>query len=363
MTTRQLRFQSRSANIVAAALLLIVLFISTTSTTTTTTTTILWVAASTAGCTSCADGSSMMTSAPQPMCNQLSRSINGLFATDHDCLENQLLTYQKGCCPKAPFDYCSYCEDPLIEPELEYRVPTGQFVEQDAYTCYDYKYQNEALIGMFQDGSCADTFLRRAGHYCGCGPTQVQECYFCPNQKPPTKPHKTDPWITQSDCRGMEYLFSLFKEEECTAFPLETGADLAIYCGCGGLNQTDIDAQAEIYRCSLCDNPDEKVTNPDFVYTNVLEGSKDVYTKTCRQAEDFAATIIKTPSGCRNTQYFGAARELCLCPSDVVASSSSSSSSYSETTTTTMSLMSMPLSIMRSMSLTTMMVVVVLHVL
>mmetsp|Transcript_46574 Transcript_46574/g.52093 ORF Transcript_46574/g.52093 Transcript_46574/m.52093 type:complete len:364 (+) Transcript_46574:507-1598(+) len=363
MTTRQLRFQSRSANIVAAALLLIVLFISTTSTTTTTTTTILWVAASTAGCTSCADGSSMMTSAPQPMCNQLSRSINGLFATDHDCLENQLLTYQKGCCPKAPFDYCSYCEDPLIEPELEYRVPTGQFVEQDAYTCYDYKYQNEALIGMFQDGSCADTFLRRAGHYCGCGPTQVQECYFCPNQKSPTKPHKTDPWITQSDCRGMEYLFSLFKEEECTAFPLETGADLAIYCGCGGLNQTEIDEQAEIYQCTLCDNPEEKVTNPDFVYTNVLEGSNDLYTKTCRQAEDFAATIIKTPSGCRNTQYFGAARELCLCPSDLVASSSSSS--YSETTT--MSVMSMPLSMpmssMISMSLTTMMVVVVLHVL
>eukprot|EP00751_Fragilariopsis_kerguelensis_P022895 CAMPEP_0170891908 /NCGR_PEP_ID=MMETSP0734-20130129/41285_1 /TAXON_ID=186038 /ORGANISM="Fragilariopsis kerguelensis, Strain L26-C5" /LENGTH=351 /DNA_ID=CAMNT_0011281661 /DNA_START=376 /DNA_END=1432 /DNA_ORIENTATION=+ len=351
MPTLQLRFQSRSV-IVAAALLLIVLFISTTSTTTTTTTTILWVAASTAGCTSCADGSSMMTSAPQPMCNQLSRSINGLFATDHDCLENQLLTYQKGCCPKAPFDYCSYCEDPLIEPELEYRVPTGQFVEQDAYTCYDYKYQNEALIGMFQDGSCADTFLRRADIIVAVDPPRYKNVISVPiknHRRNHTRPIRGSP---SRIVVGLNIYFHSSRKMNVQPSRLRPE-----------LNQTDIDAQAEIYRCSLCDNPDEKVTNPDFVYTNVLEGSKDVYTKTCRQAEDFAATIIKTPSGCRNTQYFGAARELCLCPSDVVASSSSSSSSYSETTTTTMSLMSMPLSIMRSMSLTTMMVVVVLHVL
>merc|ERR1712238_461654 len=128
------------------------------------------------------------------------------------------------------------------------------------------------------------------------------------------------------------------EEDECTLFLFATGADLAIYCGCEGLNQTEIDAQAEVYQCSLCANPEEKVTNPDFVYTNILEGSNDLYPKTCRQAEDFAATIIKTPDGCRKTQYFGAARELCLCPSDTAVSSSSSSSSSISATMLSLSL-------------------------
>ena len=94
---------------------------------------------------------------------------------------------------------------------------------------------------MFEDGTCEDTFLRRAGHYCGCGPEQVQQCWLCPDQQPPTKPQKTDAWITNANCRGIEYLFSLFTAEECTAFPYTAGADLAQYCGCNGLNTTEIE--------------------------------------------------------------------------------------------------------------------------
>jgi len=314
---------------------------------------------------------SSQSSEQQSICNSLTFTINGLFDTDQECMENQLLMYQKGCCPKPPFDFCTYCDDPLIDANMDMIVPTGQFVGADQYTCYDYKYQNEAMIGMFTDGTCEDTFMRRAGHYCGCGPTQLQQCHLCPDKQPPSKPQKTDAWVTNSDCRGIEYLFSLLKEDECSSLPFYAGADLSIYCGCGGLNQTEIDEQAENFQCTLCGdgngnyngngngnnvysvNGDQNavyaVTNPDFVYTNPENG--DLFPKTCRQAEEFAATIIKTPAGCRNPNYFGAAREGCICPG---SSSNGVSSSSSTTTISMMMIMS---------SLTTTMILLLLLVL
>lgn len=306
-------------------------------TTTATTTTVLWLWALTSisigitstsvitslqgvngqACTSCYRGAAFLSAAPQPLCSEQQAKVSGLFGTDNDCKDLQLLNFQYGCCSSPPIEYCSYCSDPNIEPNMDAIVPTGQFA--DPYSCYDYRVQNEAYLGMFQDGTCDDTFLRRAGHYCGCGPAQVQQCWLCPDQQPPTLPQKTDAWITNANCRGVEYLFSLLTEEECTTLPYTAGADLAIYCGCNGLNQTAIDEQAALYQCNFCENDGGYVTNPDTVYTT----SSDPYPKTCQQAEDFARDIIKTPAGCRNTNFFGPAREICTCyGSDSTQSSS-----------------------------------------
>jgi hypothetical protein len=281
-------------------------------------------------CTPCNDGTDFMATATQPLCNNIVSTTNGLFDTDKECLNIQLNAYQKGCCAHPPFDYCTYCDDPLIEPDLDLYVPTGQFA--DPYNCYEYSFQNEAMIGVFSDGNCEDTFMRRAGHYCGCGANQQQECSLCPNGDTPTKPQRMDSWITDSNCRGIEYLFTLLKEDECASFPFSIGADLAIYCGCNGLNQTEINEQAELYTCSLCENGGV-VTNPQRVY-NPLELS--TMHKTCSQAEDFATTIIKTPAGCRNTNYFGLAREVCTCSS---SGAGGGARAGSMTTTTIMMMM------------------------
>ena len=280
-------------------------------------------------CPSCYRGAAMLSTAPQPVCTAAQTQVSGLFQTDTECQDLQLRNFQQGCCASPPIGSCSYCADPAYDSNPDALVPTGQYV--DPYNCFEYAAQNEAYLGMFEDGTCEDTFLRRAGHYCGCGPEQVQQCWLCPDQQPPTKPQKTDAWITNANCRGIEYLFSLFTAEECTAFPYTAGADLAQYCGCNGLNTTEIEEQADLYQCNLCDYTGTGasgasgayVTNPDTVYTTAY----DPYPKTCQQAEDFARDIIKTPAGCRNTNYFGRARKLCTC-SDPTTSAAAAAPSW-----------------------------------
>lgn len=253
-------------------------------------------------CTPCADNRSMRNL--ESPCPELPARTNGLYQTDSDCKDLQLEGYQLGCCPVPPIQYCEFCADGS-PPDLDGTVWTGQY--KDGTTCFDYSYQSEAMIGIFRDGDCSDTFLQRAGHYCGC-PNQKQECWLCPDKQPPGRPAKGDAWVTGSDCRGIEYLYSLLKEDECSTFASEAGADLAIYCMCGGLNQTAINDQAELFTCNLCENGG-KVTNPNFVYT-----TDGAFAKTCGQAEKFAKNVIKTPAACNSARYFGEAREKCACP-------------------------------------------------
>jgi len=264
------------------------------------------------GCNTCALGTSLLNTGPP--CDALARQTSGLFETDTDCKDLQLELYQKGCCSMPSPEYCSYCKDANAVPNLDLIIPTGQYVK--GISCFDYYYQAESRIGMFRDGDCSDTFLQRAGHYCGC-PNQVQECFLCPDGKPPNKPAASDAWVTRATCRGVEYMFSLFNQEECASFPLTVGADLAIFCGCGGLNQTEIDEHAATYTCSLCENGGN-VTDRNFVYTNgATNGNGNInengFSKTCGQAEDFARAVIKTPSGCRDPRHFEVARANCAC--------------------------------------------------
>lgn len=261
-------------------------------------------------CTICAKGVDMLEARKNaPICKDLPFRTNGMFATDYDCKDIQLEAYQVGCCPAPPFNHCEYCADGS-DSNPDGIVPNGQFV--DGQSCFDYSYQNQGFIGMFEDGTCEDTFLQRAGHYCGC-PDQVQECTLCPDGFPPGNPGKGDDWVTGSNCRGIEFLFSLFKEDECESFPLDVGADLAIFCGCGGLNQELIEKHAETFQCELCRN-NGFVTDMDRVYTSkeLSDGlSEGGFTKTCGQADEFARDIIKTPYGCNNNDYFGLARDVC----------------------------------------------------
>lgn len=256
---------------------------------------------STRSCPICVGGGDLYRPDEQ-ICKDISRRTSGLFETDTDCLNLQLEAYQIGCCPMPPYDHCEYCADGSpFNPDMI--IPSGKYV--DGETCFDYSYQAPSLLGLFEDGSCDDTFLRRAGQYCGC-PNQVQECWLCPDRQPPANLGKGEDWVTGSNCRGIEYLFSLFHADECSSFPMDAGADLAIFCGCGGLNETEIEEQKEIFQCELCRNGGF-VLDPTMIYT---DGSS-AFSKTCQQADDFARDIIKTPWGCNNPNYFSTAREVC----------------------------------------------------
>jgi len=243
----------------------------------------------------------------EQICKDISKRTTGMFETDSDCLNLQLEAYQIGCCPMPPYDYCTYCADgTTFNPDL--KIPSGKYVGGES--CFDYAYQPSTMLGMFEDGSCDDTFMRRAGQYCGC-PDQKQECWLCPDQQPPKIPSKGEEWVTGSNCRGIEYLFSLFTEDECSSFPMDVGADLAIFCGCGGLNETEIEAQQEIFQCELCRNGGVLI-NPKKIYTD----GTTAFSKTCQQADDFARDIIKTPYGCNNPRYFDTARQFCCSNGD-----------------------------------------------
>ena len=256
-------------------------------------------------CTVC-EGGTALRFPDEKLCKDFEPRTNGLFQTDYDCQDIQLEAYQKGCCITPPLDHCDYCADGSpYNPDM--KVPSGQFVGGES--CFDYKYANSAHLSMFNDGTCEDTFLRRAGHHCGC-PGQKQECWLCPDKNPPNNPGKADEWVTGSNCRGIEFLFSLLTEDECTKLPESLGANLAIYCGCGGLDEEEIEEQREKVQCELCRNGSFMI-NPDMIYT---DGSR--FNKSCKQADDFARDVIKTPYGCNNPRYFGTAREICCSGGD-----------------------------------------------
>lgn len=264
-------------------------------------------------CTVCADGSDPLTVGPP--CDSLDASVAGMSSGDTSCKNQQLLHFQTGCCRDPPYEYCPICPDGSAPPGITNKVPIGDFA--DPPTCQEVQYRRETLIGVFEDGDCTDTFLQRGSFYCGC-PGVQQECWLCPDKKEPGNPDRGDAWATQSNCRGLQYLFSVFSAQECQDLPATFGVDLAAFCLCGTVdasNETTGDANdgtevgvetdEEEYKCTLCDNGGS-VKNPDFIYTN----ETDVYQRTCGQAQDFAEYVISSYA-CRD--LLARPREMCDC--------------------------------------------------
>lgn len=268
------------------AVVLVVLVITTSS-----------VDAQTDVCSVCSGGSDPLTSVSP--CDDLATGVAGMSAADTSCLNQQLRNYQLGCCRDPPYEYCPICPDGSAPPGLTNKVPIGDFA--DPPTCEEVQYRSQTLLGVFEDGVCEDTFLQRGSFYCDC-PGVQQECWLCPDQQEPGNPDRGDAWATNSNCRGLQYLFSVFSAEECTNLPETFGVDLAAFCMCGGLNET-VDPEAET--CSLCENGGT-VKDPNFIYTN----ETDAYQRTCGQAQDFTE-YVTTSGGCRT--LLARAREKCEC--------------------------------------------------
>jgi hypothetical protein len=261
-------------------------------------------------CTVCAGGADTIT--PNAPCDDLASVVAGMLSADTSCKNEQLKNYQTGCCPDPPFEYCPICPDGSAAPGLTNKVPIGDFA--DPPTCEEIQYRKESLIGVFEDGVCSETFLQRGSFYCDC-PGVEQGCWLCPDKGEPGNPDRGDAWATNSNCRGLQYLFSVFSADECADVSSTFGVDLAAFCECGGVNET---ADPDAYTCSLCENGGT-VKDPSFIYTN----ETDVYERTCGQAQDYSA-YITTTYGCRD--LLARAREKCECTGGSGAGSLSSAS-------------------------------------
>jgi hypothetical protein len=249
-------------------------------------------------CTVCALGTDPATDNPE--CSGLDAGVFGLSGTETTCLNQQLVNYQKRCCTSPPYGYCTICPDGSTPSGLQNPVPTGEFAQDP--TCDEFQYQKNSMQHLFVEGDCSDTYLQRTSFYCGC-PGVEQQCWLCPDKSPPGNPDRGDAWATQSNCRGLEFLFSVFRADECANIPANFGIDFAAFCLCPGVEVN----QTETPVCSLC--PDGgSVTNPDTVYTD--EGA--VFERTCRQAEEFAQYIIWDKACDR---LFEQARSICTCSS------------------------------------------------
>jgi len=247
-------------------------------------------------CTPCGQGATPLTE--KEGCTNLEAPLAGLVGTDTTCLNQQLVNFQIGCCQTAPFGYCTICPDGSTPPGLQNPVPTGEFAEGQDPTCEEWQFQPNSLTALFTDGDCSDTFIQRASFYCDC-PGVEQECWLCPDKQPPTNPERGEAWATNSNCRGLEFLFSTMKANECTVVPQTFGIDFAAFCKCNGVEEPEEDA------CSFCPNGGT-VTNPEDVYTD----ENAVFERKCRQAYEFAKYITTGPA-C-NTLLLEA-REVCKC--------------------------------------------------
>lgn len=251
-------------------------------------------------CTLCAKGAEPQAvqtprTQTQTTCPMLENTLANLGAADsesNECKDLNLLAYQVGCCPEPPYEYCDICPDgsPI---ERSNRVPLGFAYDP---TCAEIQYRPSTLVGLFEAGTCEDTFLRRGAHYCGC-PGETQECFLCPDGAEPGNPNRQEGLVFNSNCRGIMYTFSVFKEDECTDVTQLFGFDAAAFCECPNYEpQTD-------YVCSLCDEG-ERVANPNNVWTT----ASDTIQLTCAQAEEFAQYFTRKGS-C--TDRLAPAREAC----------------------------------------------------
>jgi len=201
---------------------------------------------------------------------------NNTLQGSDTCKNNQLAAFQLGCCKSPPYDYCPVCaNNGTYSPNNV--IPLGSTQQ---YTCAENLYRVASYNALVQPGNCSDTVIERGSFYCGC-PNAQQQCWLCPDQSPVGNPARGDAWVTNSNCQGLEFLFSLYNKQECTNLMTDFGVDYANFCKCPGQQQTAISQE-----CLLCSGG---LANPDFTYTS----SSDTYQRTCSQAADFAKSIIR----------------------------------------------------------------------
>ena len=238
-------------------------------------------------CTVCADTSEPLANPQtvfQPSQNTTCTDLIGQFdsngmasmaADDESCKNLQLYAFQIGCCRNPPFQYCDICPDGS-EFRPGRKIPVGQ---ADNPSCAQFEFRKGALLGLFEHGDCGDTQLQRSAFYCGC-PDVEQECSLCPNATDtPGKPSKREKFINPgSTCRSLNYLYSIFKKDECDTASFNFGVDLAAFCECPG---TEPNGTA----CELC---------PDGQHVASKDKNKEYREGiTCGDADDYAQYIVR----------------------------------------------------------------------
>lgn len=203
-----------------------------------------------AACPVCADvdlqapmdpQSPRMSADPLPTCAGLTADAANLDDSQAECGDLQLTAYQVGCCVRPPYQHCTICPDgsDIIRTNI---IPIGAGIDP---TCAEGNFRDSLYLAPLQIGDCADTFLRRSAHYCGC-PNTEQECFLCPDQSAPEKNDAEISYAYNTRCTGVEWIFSLYDAEECVDTPLIYGFDAAAFCECPNY-ESDFD-----YVCEVC---------------------------------------------------------------------------------------------------------------
>lgn len=204
-------------------------------------------------------------------------SGGGLIQGDGQCKDYQLQGFQLGCCSSPPYEYCDVCPDGSAFTRSDV-IPIGDPLRGDP-TCAENIYRIASYVPIFTPGTCTDTVIQRGAFYCGC-PNTEQQCYLCPDQQPPTNPERGDAWITNSNCGGIEFLFSLYTAQECTDYRESYGVDFAHFCKCPNYEKNSTG------HCAMCE---DGLENPDFIYTP----EDAAFERTCEQAQAFAESITR----------------------------------------------------------------------
>ncbi len=207
-------------------------------------------------------------------------SSGSLLQGDDECKDYQLWAFQIGCCASPPFEYCPVCPDGSAFTRSN-EIPSGTSTRANP-TCAENQYTLFSHNALFTPGVCSDTLLQRGAFYCGC-PDVEQQCFLCPDEQPPTNPERGDAWITNSNCEGLEYLFSLYTADECDGYRNNYGFDFAHFCKCPNHEKQDTGY------CSMCQGG---MANPQFTYTS----PDDTFQRTCQQAQDFAESFVRESS-------------------------------------------------------------------
>lgn len=193
------------------------------------------------------------------------------------CKNSQLASFQLGCCPSPPYEYCDVCPDGG-QIARSNDIPFGSTTQ---YTCAENLYREASYNAIQEPGTCDDTIIRRGAFYCDC-PNVEQQCTLCPDGSSPTNPERGDAWVTGSNCEGLEFLFSIYTAEECDGLRNNFGVDFAHFCKCPDYEK-DEEIEEECFICS------GGLANPSFTYTD----PNDNFQRTCSQAADFAKSITR----------------------------------------------------------------------